>query len=128
MRFPLPVRYSDYDTKGHVNNAVYLTYFEMAKHFLWRDVWRRPADPPFVVAEARVRFASPAMIGDPLEIDITTDRIGTRSWVWKFAITDARDARLVAEGHTVQVYYDYEERRAIPVPDDVRVLLDSVRS
>lgn len=128
MRFPLPTRYSDYDTKGHVNNAVYLTYFELAKHLLWRDVWKQNPDPPFVVAEATVRFVSPAMVGDPLEIDICTQEVKTRSWIWKFTITDARDGRLVAEGRTVQVYYDYRERRSIPVPDNVRALLDSVKA
>ncbi len=52
MRFPVTTRYSDYDSKGHVNNAVYLTYFETAKHLLWTGVWKRDPDPPFVVAEA----------------------------------------------------------------------------
>ena len=125
MRFPLVTRYPDYDTKGHVNNAVYLTYFEAAKHMLWRDVWKRNPDPPFVVAEATVRFASSAMLGDPLQIDITTDRVGTKSWIWRFRITDARDERLVAEGHTVQVMYDYTSRQSMPIPDDVRALLES---
>jgi acyl-CoA thioester hydrolase len=128
MRFPLVTRYSDYDSKGHVNNAVYLTYFEAAKHMLWRDVWRRDPDPPFVVAEATVRFASPAMIGDPLQIDIDTDEIRTRSWAWKFRITDVRDGRLIAEGRTVQVMYDYATRRAVSIPDDVRRLLETGRA
>jgi len=128
MRFPLVTRYPDYDTKGHVNNAVYLTYFEAAKHLLWRDTWKRNPDPPFVVAEATVRFLSPAMIGDPLEIDITTRDVRTKSWVWQFRISDARDGRLVAEGSTVQVFYDYSARRAVPIPDDVRALLESVRA
>jgi acyl-CoA thioester hydrolase len=127
MRFPLVTRYPDYDTKGHVNNAVYLTYFEAAKHMLWRDVWKRDPDPPFVVAEASVRFLSPAMLGDPLQIDIVTDEIRNRSWVWRFRITDARDERPIAEGRTVQVMYDYKARRAIPIPADVRALLESVR-
>lgn len=127
MRFPLVTRYPDYDTKGHVNNAVYLTYFEAAKHMLWRDVWQRHPDPPFVVAEATVRFVSSAMIGDPLQIDITTKEVRNKSWIWTFAITDARDGRLVAEGSTVQVMFDYAERRSIPIPDDVRALLESVK-
>ena len=125
MKFPLTTRYSDYDTKGHVNNAFYLTYFEAAKHLLWREVWKRHPDPPFVVAEATVRFLSPAMIGDPLEIDISTKEIKTRSWIWQFRITDATDGRVVAEGSTVQVYFDYTTRQAVPIPDDVRALLES---
>jgi acyl-CoA thioesterase FadM len=72
---------------------------------LWRDVWKRNPDPPFVVAEAAVRFASSAMIGDPLQIDITTESVGTKSWVWKFVITDA-----------------------LEIPDDVRLLLESGRA
>jgi acyl-CoA thioester hydrolase len=128
MRFPLVTRYPDYDTKGHVNNAVYLTYFEAAKHMLWRDVWKRDPDPPFVVAEATVRFRSPAMLGDPLDIDITTQEVKNRSWIWSFAITDRRDGRLIAEGHTVQVMYDYVNRRPMPIPDDVRALLESGRA
>ena len=125
MKFPLTTRYSDYDTKGHVNNAFFLTYFEAAKHLLWREVWKRHPDPPFVVAEATVRFLSPAMIGEPLEIDISTKEIRNRSWTWQFRITDARDGRVVAEGTTVQVYYDYTTRQAVQIPDDVRALLES---
>lgn len=128
MRFPLATRYSDYDSKGHVNNAVYLTYFEAAKHMLWRDTWGRDPDPPFVVAEATVSFRSAAMLGDPLQIDITTREVRTRSWVWQFRVTDARDGRVVAEGSTVQVYYDYATRTAAPIPDDVRDLLESERA
>jgi acyl-CoA thioester hydrolase len=79
------------------------------------------------VAEASVRFASPAHIGDPLEIDISTEDVRTRAWTWKFAIRDSRDGRLVAEGKTVQVYYDYQERRSMAIPDDVRTLLESGR-
>ena len=127
MRFPVVTRYSDYDSKGHVNNAVYLTYFEAAKHALWRGVWEQDPDPPFVVAEASVRYATPAHVGDPLEIDITTEEIRTKAWVWKFVIRDARDGRLVAEGKTVQVYYSYADRVAAPIPADVRQLLESGR-
>ena len=75
-----------------------------------------------------MRFLSPAMIGEPLEIDISTKEIKTRSWIWQFRITHARDGRVVAEGSTVQVYYDYTTRQAVPIPEDVRALLESGKS
>jgi acyl-CoA thioester hydrolase len=127
MRFPVATRYSDYDSKGHVNNAVYLTYFEAAKHALWVGVWKREVDPPFVVAEASLRYASPARVGDPLEIDISVSEIRTKAWVFAFAIRDARDGRLVADGKTVQVMYDAVARTPLAIPADVRALLESVR-
>jgi acyl-CoA thioester hydrolase len=123
MRFPLATRYADYDTKGHVNNALFLTYFEMARHLLWVERFGGDPDFPFILAEATVRFVSQARIGDPLAVEITPGEIRNRSWVWNYRVLDARDERVVAEGSTVQVMYDYAERRAIPIPEAMRALL-----
>ena len=120
MRLPLATRYADYDTKGHVNNAAYLTYFEMARHHAWVDALGGGADFPFIVAEATVRYLSQAMIGEPLDIEICTTEIRTKAWVWSYVIRASRDERVVAEGKTVQVMFDYENRRTIPIPEDLR--------
>ena len=119
MRFPLAVRYSDYDTKGHVNNAVFLTYFEMARARAWIEALGGDAEFPFILAEASIQYRSQARIGDPLEIEITTSEIRTKAWVWSYVVRDARDERVVAEGRTVQVAYDYEAHRTMPIPPDI---------
>ena len=126
MRFSLAVRYSDYDTKGHVNNAVFLTYFEMARARAWIDALDGDADFPFILAEASIQYRSQARIGDPLEIEITTTEIRTKAWVWSYVVRDARDERVVAEGRTVQVAYDYEERRTIPIPPAILAKLPTL--
>ncbi len=126
MRFPLATRYNDYDTKGHVNNAVFLTYFEMARERAWVEGLGGSADFPFILAEASVQYRSEARIGDPLEIEIITTEIRTRAWVWSYVITDPRDGRVVAEGRTVQVAYDYDAGKTIPIPDDVLAKLPSL--
>lgn len=127
MRFRLDVRYSDYDTKEHVNNAVYLTYFEMARARAWLEAIAGSTDFPFVVAEATVRYRSQARLGDPLDITISTSEVRTRAWVWQYRIVDARDERLVAEGSTVQVMFDYEARRPMPIPEELRERLAAMR-
>lgn len=121
MRFSLTTRYADYDTKGHVNNAVYLTYFEIARERAWVDAMEQPSiDFPFILAEASVRYVSEAMVGDPLDIEITTTEVRTKAWVWTYAIRRQRDDAIVAEGRTVQVMFDYSAKRSIPIADDVR--------
>lgn len=127
MRFRLEVRYSDYDTKEHVNNAVYLTYFEMARARAWLEAVAGSTDFPFVVAEATVRYLSQARIGDPLDIMIWTSEIRTKAWVWQYRIVDARDERVVAEGSTVQVMFDYGARRSMPIPEELRERLAALR-
>lgn len=126
MRFPLETRYADYDSKGHVNNAVYLTYFEMARHRVWVDCMHGDADFPFIVAEATVRYVSEAMIGQPLEIEIVTTEVRTKAWVWSYVIRATAGDRVVAEGRTVQVMYDYAARRTTPIPDEFRARLATI--
>ena len=126
MRFPLETRYADYDSKGHANNAVYLTYFEIARHRAWVDCMHGDADFPFIVAEATVRYVSEAMIGQPLDIEIVTSEVRTKAWVWSYVIRAIEDDRVVAEGRTVQVMYDYAARRTVPIPDAVRAMLTTI--
>ena len=126
MRFPLATRYNDYDTKGHVNNAVFLTYFEMARERAWVEALEGDAEFPFILAEASVQYRSQARIGDPLEIEITTTEIRTKAWVWSYVVRDARDGRVVAEGRTVQVAYDYGGHRTVPIPPAIAAKLPSL--
>jgi acyl-CoA thioester hydrolase len=104
---------------GHVNNAVYLSYFELGRMHAWAAAGGEP-DGDYILAEATVTYRSPAMMGDPLELEVTTSEVRNKAWVWRYRIVDARDQRLVAEGETVQVMYDYAERRTVPIPADVR--------
>lgn len=126
MRFMLATRYNDYDTKGHVNNAVFLTYFEMARERAWVEALEGSADFPFILAEASVQYRSQARIGEPLEIEITTTEIRTKAWVWSYTVRDPRDGRVVAEGRTVQVAYDYDAHRTIPIPADIAARLPAL--
>ncbi len=126
MRLPLATRYADYDTKGHVNNAVFLTYFEMARERAWVEALGGDADFPFILAEASVRFVSEAKIGDALEIEITTAEVRTKAWVWAYIIRRAADGAVVAEGRTVQVMFDYAAGRTVPIPDALREQLGTI--
>ena len=132
LRFPLVTRYSDYDAKGHVNNATYFTYFESARvdalrtQFLRTMPREEAIDPPLVVAEARIRYVSQAKLGDPLEIEISVAEIRTKGFSFNYRIVDARDDRLVAEGSTVQVAFDYAAGRSMPIPAAMREGLESM--
>ena len=126
MRIPLETRYNDYDTKGHVNNAVYLTFFEMARVRAWRDVLGGSPDAPFILAEATVRFLRPAHIGIPLGVEVVTHEVRTKAWVWRYRVYDQRDDSTIAEGSTVQVMYDYDKGASVPIPDAIRARLADV--
>ena len=124
MRIPLATRYADYDTKGHVNNAVFLTYFEMARAAAWVEGCGGSADFPFILAEATVKYVSEAMIGAAARHrGDDRRRCGRRRGCGRTRSATSRDGRVVAEGRTVQVMYDYERQVTIPIPDALRARL-----
>lgn len=123
MRIALHTRYSDYDSKGHVNNAAYLTYFEIAREAAWVDALGESPDFPFVVAAAAVRYVSPARLGEPLDVEVEAGEVRTRAWVWRYRVRERTSGRLVADGETTQVMYDYAAGRSVPIPERLRARL-----
>jgi acyl-CoA thioester hydrolase len=116
------VRFRDSDAMGHVNNAVYLTYLEVARQRYWTAVAPHvPYDRvPFVVAHAALDFRSPARTGEVLRVHLRTTWVGRSSFGLDYAIRERDTGRLVVEATSVLVTYDYDAHRAMPVPDWLR--------
>lgn len=136
--FPLhtdvAVRFNDVDAMGHVNNAIYLSFFEEARVALFtRNSLGSEGGGsleerfPFILAEATCRYLSPARVGETLRVYLRLARIGTTSFDFEYLILARDDRRPVATGRTVQVAFDYATRRSIPVPEEVRELLERCR-
>jgi acyl-CoA thioester hydrolase len=121
------VRFRDIDAMGHVNNAVYATYFEIARSAYARSLGLGEAEDadlfdllPFIMLDLYCRFVSPVRMDDRLRVHIRTSRLGTKSYDFEYLITAEQDRRTVAVGRSTQVYYDYAARRTMPVPEEVR--------
>jgi acyl-CoA thioester hydrolase len=121
-RHPIEVRFRDTDAFGHVNNAVYLTYFEAARAGYYRAVTGSLFDSEegarrqsLIIARACVDYRSPARFGETLLVACHAAWAGHSSFAIEYRVT-AEDERLVAEGDTVQVMFDYEVGRPIRIP------------
>jgi len=120
----IEVRFRDCDPLGHVNNAVYLTYLEQARLFYWRSLWgfgldRRSTIPGVIMARAEIDYRLPAHYGQTLEIRIDLAATGKTSFTYDYEILDEAN-RLIASARTVQVMYDYEAGKPVPIPDEIR--------
>ncbi len=110
------------DAMGHINNAVYLTYFEHARVEYFRALFSRDVnealEESFILAEAHVVFRAPARVGDSLRVFARISRFGTKSFDFTYRIANSTDGTVICEGSTVQVMYDYVRKTTIPVPHD----------
>ena len=124
----LQVRFRDCDPLGHVNNAVYLTYLEQARFTHWRALWgfgspQLPAGRPGVIlARVECDYRRPATYGEMLEIRMTVAELGRTSFRYEYEVLDEQ-GRTVVAAKTVQVMYDYASEKPVPIPDDIRALL-----
>jgi acyl-CoA thioester hydrolase len=115
-----PVEFRDLDGLGYVNNAVYLAYLENGKLAYFRDVVGAvDLQHLGIVADVKIAYRSPAFLGEELAVGIRVGRLGTKSIEFEFEIR-GRDGRLVADGSSVHVTFDYDRREPIPVPDEWR--------
>lgn len=112
------VRFRDLDAFGHVNNAVFSTYVELARIRYLLDVLQpeRPFERmPLILAHLAIDFRSPIQFGEAVVIETRVTEVGRSSFAMRHRMT--ADGRLAAELETVLVAYDYATARPMPVPD-----------
>ena len=123
--FSQDVAFRDLDGLGHVNNAVYLSYVESARLAYMQEVLGPlELEELGIVADVKISFRSPAALGETLEVGHRVSRVGETSLVFDFEVRGG-DGRLVAEGSTVHVAFDYGVQRPVPVPEEWRRLIES---
>ena len=120
-------RFRDTDAMGHINNAVYVTYLEVARQVYWArlDAHSGYRRVPFILAHVTIDFRSEALVNEVLEAGIRLEWIGGRSFAFVYRIWEKTSGRTVVEASTVQVCYDYAAKRTIPMPDDLRRSLEA---
>lgn len=124
---PLRPRFRDTDAMGHVNNAVYVTYLEVARQEYWRALTENSnyRVVPFILAHVTIDFRSEALMHETLELCIRCSYVGGKSFGFDYAIREQQSGRIVVEANTVQVFYDYTAKRTIPCPEELRARLQA---
>ncbi len=121
----IQIRFSDVDMMGHVNNAVYLNYFETARmHFLTKELgskwdWVRKG---IVLRKNEIEYLEPVMLNDIIDIEVKPETIGNTSFtlVYTLRVGD----KVKCKGESRLVCYDYEERTTHQVYDEFKKAFD----
>lgn len=119
----LSPRFRDLDPYNHVNNAVYLTYFEEARvafmtHIGLRGLFTRERST--VIARAEVEYKAPAHLHDLLDIYVCVGEVRNSSYSLRYQIYRRGDGALIARGETVQVCFNFELNMPTRLPETWR--------
>lgn len=120
FRFRCPLRWSDLDAQGHVNNAVLVDHLQEARvAFFHAGGASDMLDSGVVVVRHQVEYQSSVDYSDePIEIDLAvTDLGGSRFEIGYQLRSQGRDA---LRARTVLCPFDFETNRPVRLPADVR--------
>lgn len=102
-RLPIRVRFHECDPLGHVNNAVYLNYFEQAaiEHAAqvgWsQENLEREVGGVFVARRHEIDYLRPAVEGDRIEVVTWAEAMGMATAIRRYVIRRVPDGGLDPE-------------------------------
>ena len=118
-RTEIQVRFGDTDALGHINNAAYAQYAELARLDFLRQVGRSVSS--LIVARLAIDFRRQVDFTEPVHVETWVDRLGRSSIGIRHAVHAAGE--LAADVESVIVVYDYDAGRSVEIPAAMREAL-----
>jgi acyl-CoA thioester hydrolase len=126
----IPVIWGDQDAMGHVNNTVFLRWFESARVALMErlsiDHDGKTSSQAPILASTTCNFHQQVLYPDTIQTGVTVDRIGNTSLTLRHAIVSSTSSTVVAEGTSVIVMFDYQSQKPTPVTDVLRAAISEL--
>lgn len=124
VRLVVPVAWGEMDAMGHVNNIVYLRWFESARiAYFARVGWLergRPGRIGPILHSTQARFRAPVTWPDTVHVGARAIDVGDDRFTMLYEVRSERLERVAADGSGIVVSYDYEAGAKAPLPDAVR--------
>jgi len=120
---PIHIRFSDMDAFGHVNNAIYLTYFEIARGNYWTNIIEWDWDEMgIILGRSEIDYRKPITLNDEIVCYVRTSRVGNSSFDVEYILSKVVDGHeeICTTGKTVCISYDYKLAKSMPIPDKQR--------
>lgn len=124
----IPIRFADIDAFGHVNNAIYLTYFEIARSIYWKEVvkwnWNSIG---IIVRRSEIEYLKPIVLEDEIYAYVRTSRIGNSSFDIEYILVKKVNGKeeICTTGLTQCVTYDYHLKKSAPIPEFQKIKMHS---
>ena len=123
----IQVRFSDIDVMGHVNNAVYLNYFETARMHYFNQIlgkdWNWNVDG-IILMRNELDYLKPLLLRDQAIITISVLKIGTKSFElgYDLKVNEVSYTR----GKSILVCFNYTEQKSCEIPSKLRSKLQEL--
>lgn len=119
----ITIRSADEDPLGHVNNAIYAVWIEVARVMLIKPyIDAGPEWLQTVLARMTIDYLNETQFPGEVEIGARLLHIGNRSLRSGYGVF--RDGRCLATSHCVNVYFDIRSRASTSPTDAMREVME----
>ena len=125
---PIQVRWRDLDAFGHVNNATFASYLEMARTEAWLQLFggRDALSIPFFVKNREISYRRPLGLEEDVRVWLRISEIRGASFVFDYIVE--ADGEIAAEATTRLACVDKSTGRPVPIDPDVRATLEKLQT
>ena len=124
---PIQIRFSDCDMLQHVNNAIYLQYFETARiNFFRKELpnwdWKEEG---IILLKNTIEYKIPLYLTDDCFIEIETTHIGSKSFTLSYRVVVKKDSNVILKtfGQSTLVCYNFLKKESIILPKKLKEAL-----
>ena len=125
---PITTRWMDNDVYGHVNNVVYYSWFDTAVNatLIEKGVLDIHGGQTIgLVIETQCNYFAPLAFPQTIEAGIRVAKLGTSSVRYEVGLFAADGELCAAAGHFIHVYVDRATRRPVPLPEKLKLTLET---
>ncbi|PWL23464.1 MAG: hypothetical protein DCO96_16065 [Fluviicola sp. XM-24bin1] len=122
------VRFSDLDVLGHVNNSIYLSYFEIARVHYFAELlgtdwdWNKNG---VLLVKNEVEYFKPIVLHDAPHVHVFLEHVGEKSFTLSYEIK-VNDT-LHTKGKSVLVCFDASKNATIPINPVMKEALNQLK-
>ncbi len=124
LQYEISPRFCELDGLGHINNSIYLQWFEQARTPLFKifnpslslDKWN------LIIARTEVDYTLPFKIDGIVHIKTYLSKIGNSSMIIEHELFQKNQK--AAHGRAVMIHYNYDLNKSISIPENYRKQLE----
>ena len=121
------IRWGDMDAFGHVNNTLFLRYFEMARVAHFEAIgFARPEGTGPILGHVTCRYIRPLTHPDRIRIGTRVTKVGEDRFTQEYVLVSGAQDRVAAVGEGVVVAYDYDQGRRGVLPEEVKARIQAL--
>lgn len=115
------IRFNDIDALGHVNNAVYMEFFDLGKSRYFTEVNGGPVDwrsANVVVANVNCNYLAPIYFNEPIAVQTQTEYVHERSVKLLQQLINTTTGEVKCQCVVIMVGFDVKAGVSAPITED----------